>query len=72
MSLRMTLPPTPDHEQLRPEEQDPLGRTRNVSRARFATDGGLLYFDQQQLGNGLDGTSDRVGKQVIDAHRAGP
>eukprot|EP00959_Pyramimonas_sp_CCMP1952_P395448 8285983-Pyramimonas_sp.AAC.1 len=69
---RITLPPTPDHKELRPEEQDPPGRTGNVSRARFATDGGPLYFDQQQREKARDGTSDEVRKQVIEAHRAGP
>eukprot|EP00959_Pyramimonas_sp_CCMP1952_P193031 4036542-Pyramimonas_sp.AAC.1 len=31
--LRLTLPPSPDHKQLRPEEQDPPWRTGNASRA---------------------------------------
>eukprot|EP00959_Pyramimonas_sp_CCMP1952_P039023 817358-Pyramimonas_sp.AAC.1 len=39
--FRITPPPTPDHKQFRPEEQDPPGRPRNVGDARFATGGGL-------------------------------
>eukprot|EP00959_Pyramimonas_sp_CCMP1952_P053102 1111021-Pyramimonas_sp.AAC.1 len=69
---RATLPPTPEHKQLRPEGQDPPGRARNVSRVTLAIDGGPLYFVPQQRENVRNNASDEVRKQVTSAHRAGP
>eukprot|EP00959_Pyramimonas_sp_CCMP1952_P012081 255078-Pyramimonas_sp.AAC.1 len=58
--MRVTIPPTPDHKQLRPEVHDPPGRMRNASRAISTTDGGPLYLDRQQRENTRDGTSDEI------------
>eukprot|EP00959_Pyramimonas_sp_CCMP1952_P290049 6066286-Pyramimonas_sp.AAC.1 len=69
--MRVTLPLTPDHKQLRPEGRDPSGRIRSVSRATSTIDGGPLYFDRQQWENTHDGTSDEIRKQVTEVQRAG-